>query len=90
MFAVEALFSLDGHVRHSTLEAMGLAGGHAVTTVSGAPDTEVFRTSVTRVRQRPLAPGDLVVRDHVSARQAAGMHQALARHSSTHGGDARP
>jgi transposase len=61
------------------LGALGLQGVQAVMTVNGATDTEVFRAYVTQVLGPPLAPGDVVVLDNLSAHKAQGVQQALAR-----------
>jgi transposase len=61
------------------LGALGVQGVHAVMTVDGATDAEVFRTYVTQVLGPTLAPGDIVVLDNLSAHKATGVQQALAR-----------
>jgi hypothetical protein len=79
MFNVENLSSLDGPSRHSSLEAGGLEGVHAVMTVNGATDAEVLQTSAKRVLGPTLTPSDIVVMEHVSAHKAAGIQQDFAR-----------
>jgi transposase len=65
---------------HITLMgALGIDGLQAVMTVEGATDADVFRTDVKQVLGPTLAPGDLVVLDHLSAHKAPGIQQALAR-----------
>src|SRR2546426_2213147 len=65
---------------HSTLRgALGIDGLQAVMTVEGATDADVVRTSVTQVLGPTLAPGDMVVLDHLSAHKAPGIQPALAR-----------
>jgi transposase len=59
--------------------ALGSDGLHAVMTVEGATDADVFRTYVKPVLGPTLAPGDMVVLDHLSAHKAPGIQQALAR-----------
>jgi transposase len=61
------------------LGAVGLQGIQAVMTVNGATDAEVFRTDVKQVLGPTLAPGDIVVLDHLSAHKATGLQQGLAR-----------
>jgi transposase len=61
------------------LGAIGLQGVQAVMTVNGATDAEVFRTYVKQVLGPTLAPGDIVVLDNLSAHNAKGVQQALAR-----------
>jgi hypothetical protein len=48
-------------------------------TVEGATDTDVFGTYVTQVLGPTLAPGEMVGLDNLSAHQAPGIQQALAR-----------
>jgi transposase len=61
------------------LGALGVQGLHAVMTVEGATDTEVFRAYVKQVLGPTLTPGDIVVRDHLRAHNAVGVQQAMAR-----------
>jgi transposase len=61
------------------LGAVGVQGVQAVMTGEGATDAEVFRTDVKRVLGPTLAPGDIIVLDHLSAHKASGVQQALAR-----------
>src|SRR2546422_5886679 len=61
------------------LGSLGVEGVHAVMTVNGATDAEVFRTYVKQVLGPTLAPGDIVVLDNLSAHKAVGVQQALAR-----------
>src|SRR5829696_1666344 len=61
------------------LGTLGAHGLQAVMTVEGAPDAEVFRTDITRVRGPTLRPGDSVVMDNLRAHKAVGVPQALAR-----------
>jgi transposase len=61
------------------LGALGVHGLHAVMTVDGATDTEVFRTYVKRVLAPTLTPGDIVVMDNLRAHKAVGVQQAIAR-----------
>jgi transposase len=61
------------------LGALGVQGLHAVMTVDGATDADVFRTYVRQVLGPTLAPGDIVVMDHWRAHKAIGVPQALAR-----------
>ena len=61
------------------LGALGVQGLHAVMTVDGATDADVFRTYVRQVLGPTLAPGDIVVRDNLRAHKAIGVQQALAR-----------
>jgi transposase len=61
------------------LGALGVQGLHAVMTVEGATDTDVFRTYVTQVLGPTLMPGDIVVMDNLRAHKAVGIQQAIAR-----------
>jgi transposase len=61
------------------LGALGIDGLRAVMTVEGATDADVLRTYVKQVLGPTLAPGDIVVLDNLSAHQATGIQQALAR-----------
>ena len=61
------------------LGALGVHGLHAVMTVDGATDADVFRTYIRQVLGPTLTPGDIVGMDHVQAHQAVGGQQALAR-----------
>jgi transposase len=61
------------------LGALDIDGLHAVMTVEGATDADVFRAYVKQILGPTLAPGDLVVLDHLSAHKAPGIQQALAR-----------
>lgn len=61
------------------LGALGVHGLHAVMTVDGATDTDVFRTYVKQVLGPTLRPGDIVVMDNLRAHKAVGGQQALAR-----------
>ena len=58
---------------------LGGKGVQAVMTVNGATDADVFRTSVQQGLGPTLSPGARVGRDHLSAHQATGVPQALAR-----------
>jgi transposase len=61
------------------LGALGAHGLHAVMTIEGATDTEVFRAYVKQVLSPTLSPGDIVVMDHLRAHKAVGIQQAMAR-----------
>jgi transposase len=61
------------------LGALGVHGLHAVMTVEGATDTDVFRAYVKQVLGPTLRPGDIVVMDNLRAHKAVGVQQALAR-----------
>jgi hypothetical protein len=61
------------------LGALGVEGLQAVMTVEGATDAAVFRTYVTQVLGPTLAPGEIIVLDHLPAHKAPGIQQALAR-----------
>jgi transposase len=61
------------------LGALGVHGRHAVMTVDGATDADVFRTSVRQVLGPTLSPGEIVVMDNLRAHKASGVQQALAR-----------
>jgi transposase len=63
----------------TVLGALDVHGLHAVMTVDGATDTDVFRTSVKQVLGPTLRPGEIVVMDHLRAPKAVGVQQALAR-----------
>jgi transposase len=61
------------------LGALGVHCLHAVMTVDGATDADVFRTYVKRVLGPTLTPGAIVVMDNLRAHNAMGVQQALAR-----------
>jgi transposase len=63
----------------TVLGALGLQGLHAVLTVDGATDTDVFRTYIKQVLGPTLTPGDIVVMDNLGAHKAVGIQQAIAR-----------
>jgi transposase len=70
----------QNYAQHGTmLGALGTQGLQAVMTVDGATDTEVFRPYVQQGLGPTLAPGDIVVMDHLRAHTAVGSQQALAR-----------
>jgi transposase len=74
-----------GHVpqndgQHGTIVgALGLRGLHAVRTVEGATEAEVFRADVKPGLGPTLTPGEIVVMDHLRAHKAVGGQQAIAR-----------
>jgi transposase len=61
------------------LGTLGVQGLHAVMTVEGATDTDVFRAYVKQVLGPTLTPGDIVVMDNLRAHKAVGIQQAIAR-----------
>ena len=61
------------------LGALGAHGLHAVMTVEGATDTEVFRAYAKQVLGPTFSPGDIVVMDNLRAHKAVGIQQAIAR-----------
>jgi transposase len=61
------------------LGTLGIQGLHAVMTVDGATDSDVFRTYVKKVLGPTLTPGDIVVMDNLQAHKAVGVQQAIAR-----------
>jgi transposase len=63
----------------TVLAALGPQGLHAMMTVEGATDAEVFRAYVKHVLGPTLAPGDIVVLDNLRAHKAVGIQQMLAR-----------
>ena len=63
----------------TVLAALGEHGLHAVMTVEGATDAEVFRAYVKHVLGPTLAPGDIVVLDNLGAHKTVGIQQMLAR-----------
>lgn len=63
----------------TVLAALGPQGLHAMMTVDGATDAEVFRAYVKHVLGPTLAPGDIVVLDNLRAHKAVGIQQMLAR-----------
>jgi transposase len=63
----------------TVLGALAVHGLHAVMTIDGATDTDVFRTYVKQVLGPTLRPGDIVVMDNLRAHKAVGVQQALAR-----------
>jgi hypothetical protein len=67
--------------QHGTmLGALGVHGLQAVMTVEGAMETTVLRPEVQPVVGPSLAPGDVVVLDHLGVHNAVGIQQMLARH----------
>jgi transposase len=63
----------------TVLAALGPQGLHAMMTVEGATDAEVFRAYVKYVLGPTLASGDIVVLDNLRAHKAVGIQQMLAR-----------
>ncbi len=63
----------------TVLAALGPQGLHAMMTVEGATDADVFRAYVKHVLGPTLAPGDIVVLDNLGAHKAVGIQQMLAR-----------
>ena len=63
----------------TVMAALGPQGLHAMMTVEGATDTEVFRADVQHGLGPTLAPGDIVVLDNLGAHKAVGLQQRLAR-----------
>jgi transposase len=61
------------------LGALGVQGLHAVMTIEGATDTDVFRAYVKQVLGPTLTPGAMVVMDNLRAHKAVGIQQAIAR-----------
>jgi transposase len=61
------------------LGALGVQGLHAVMTVEGATDTDVFRAYVKQVLGPTLMRGDIVVMDNLRAHKAVGIQQTMAR-----------
>jgi transposase len=61
------------------LGTLGIQGLHAVMTVDGATDSDVFRTYVKQVLGPTLTPGAIVVMDNLQAHKAVGVQQAIAR-----------
>ena len=61
------------------LGALSAQGLHAVMTVDGATDADVFRTYVKQVLGPTLTRGDIVVMDNLQAHKAVGVQQAMAR-----------
>jgi transposase len=61
------------------LGALGVHGLHAVMTVDGATDADVFRTYIRQVLGPTLTPGAIVVMDNLRAHKARGVQPALAR-----------
>jgi transposase len=59
--------------------ALGEQGLQAMMTVEGTTDAHVFRAYVKQVLGPTLAPGDIVVLDHLRAHKAVGIQQMLAR-----------
>jgi transposase len=59
--------------------ALGPQGLHAMMTVEGATDAEVFRAYMKHVLGPTLVPGDIVVLDKLRAHKAVGIQQMLAR-----------
>jgi transposase len=63
----------------TVLAALGPQGLHAMMTVAGATDADVFRAYVKHVLGPTLVPGDIVVLDNLRAHKAGGIQQMLAR-----------
>jgi transposase len=63
----------------TVLAALGPQGLHAMMTVEGATDADVFRAYVKHVLGPTLSPGDIVVLDNLGAHKAVGVQQMLAR-----------
>jgi transposase len=61
------------------LGTLGVQGLHAVMTVDGATDADVFRTYIKQVLGPTLTRGDIVVMDNLGAHKAVGVQQAIAR-----------
>jgi transposase len=61
------------------LGTLGSQGRHAVMTVDGATDADVFRAYGKKVRGPTLTPGASVVMDNLQAHNAVGVQQAIAR-----------
>jgi transposase len=61
------------------LGTLGIQGLHAVMTVDGATDSDVFRPYVKKVLGPTQTPGDIVVMDNLQAPKAVGVQQAIAR-----------
>ena len=60
-----------GHWQTTTMiSSIRLDGSTACMTVSGATDTEVFRTYVRCVLRPTLRPGDIVIMDNLSAHKS--------------------
>jgi transposase len=60
------------------LGARSYTGLEAVMVIEGATAADVFRASGQEVRCPTLHEGDIVVADHLSARKAAGVQEAIA------------
>jgi transposase len=61
----------QGHWQTTTMiSSIRLDGSTACMTVSGATDTEVFRTYVRCVLRPTLRPGDIVIMDNLSAHKS--------------------
>jgi transposase len=63
----------------TVLAALGPQGLHAMMTVEGATEADVFRAYVKHVLGPTLAPDDIVVLDNLGAHKAVGIQQMLAR-----------
>jgi transposase len=60
------------------LGALSLMGLHALMTVDGATDGEVFRAFVEQVLCPTRCAGDIVVRDNLRAHKVTGIREAMA------------
>lgn len=60
------------------LGALSLTGLHALMTVDGATDGEVFRAFVEQVLCPTLSAGDIVVMDNLGAHKVTGLREAIA------------
>ena len=63
----------------TVLAALGEQGLHAMMTVEGVTDADVFRAYVKHVLGPTLAPGDIIMLDNLRAHKAVAIQQMLAR-----------
>ena len=67
-----------GHWKITTMiSAVRLAGPFAAAVVSGATDSDVFRTYVNQILTPQLSPGGVVVMDNLQPHHAAGVREAI-------------
>jgi transposase len=59
------------------ISAVRLTGPLAAAVVSGATDSDVFRSYVSEVLAPDLRPGDVVVMDNLQPHHAAGVREAI-------------
>lgn len=73
-----------GHWKTTTiLSAIRTSGPFAAAVVSGATDSDVFRTYVEHVLTPELLPGDVVILDNLQPHKAAGVREMIETAGAT-------